>query len=145
MTMLERVAAQPAMRGNLLLVWQPCDLAIHGTRRVDLLGSGDAIVSVRAPGEAHARSARTLLSAAEMHGLLTRLLRDAVWLVRPLREYGLPDEPRPTLELQLALGEPFVRRIAAWNGEWRQGPAAEIADTLDRLFEPAARSSLAQG
>jgi len=32
-----------------------------------------------------------------------------------------------------ALGEPFVRRVALWNGEWRQGPASQLADLLDRL------------
>jgi hypothetical protein len=53
--------------------------------------------------------------------------------LRPLRPQGLPDEPRPALELQLALGENFTRRIAMWNGEWRQGPAFRLADILDRL------------
>lgn len=144
-TMLERLADQPEMRGNFLLVWQPCDLAIHGTRRVDVLGSGDTIVSIRPPGATIAATTRTMLTSAEMQGLLLHLRREAVHLIEPMREHGLPDEPRPTLEVQLALGDPFIRRIAAWNGEWRQGPAASLADYLDRLFDPAKRSSLAQG
>jgi hypothetical protein len=56
-----------------------------------------------------------------------------MWLLRPLRKVGFPDEPRPALEVQLALGEPYTRRVAMWNGEWRQGPGFRIADMLDRL------------
>lgn len=142
-SMLEQLADQPEMRGNFLLVWQPCDLAIHGTRRVDILGSGDAIISIRPPSSSMATTTRTMLTPAEMHGLLLRLRRDAVFLMEPMRELGLPDEPRPTLEIQLAIGEPFARRIAAWNGEWRQGPLASLTDYLDRLFDPHQRASLA--
>lgn len=142
-TALGQVAEQPAMRGNFLLVWQPYDLPIHGTRRVDLLGSGEAIVSIRPPGAPHATTSRTALTPSEMQGLLTALRQEGIWLFEPLRKVGLPDEPRPTLEIQLALGEPFVRRIGAWNGEWRQGPAAAVADYLDRMFDPTSRPSLA--
>ena len=77
-----------------------------------------------------------------MQALLEALSYSGVWLLRPLRANGLPDEPRPALEIQLALGETFTRKISMWNGEWRQGPGFRTADLLDRLAAAVRSGSL---
>ncbi len=133
--MLDRVIAQPDQRGNFLLSWTAVDSAVHGTRRLQLLGSGERIVVNRAPGEPTSTTKRLSLGSMPMQSVVEALRYSAVWLLRPLREQGLPDEPRPSLEVQLALGDPFVRSVAMWNGEWRLGPAAPLASLLDRLAD----------
>ncbi len=132
-TALTQLVEQPDRRGNFVLSWSPYDSPIHGGLRMELFGNGDRIVVVRPPGQAVPSTRRTLLGPMLMLSMLEALLMSGVWLLRPLRVQGLPDEPRPALELQLALGENFSRRISMWNGEWRQGPAAHLADILDRL------------
>lgn len=143
-TMLERIVAQPDQRGNFLLSWTAVDSPVHGTRRLQLLGSGERIVVHRAPGETTPTTRRLALGAMPMQAVVEALRYSAVWLLRPLREQGLPDEPRPALEVQLALGDPFVRTVAMWNGEWRLGPASALASLLDRLADtsPQGQSSL---
>jgi hypothetical protein len=101
--------------------------------RMELFGNGDRIVVVRPPGQAVPSTRRTLLGPGHMQGMLDALRYSGVWLLRPLRTQGLPDEPKPALEIQLALGEQYTRKIALWNGEWRQGPAFRFVDLLDRL------------
>lgn len=64
---------------------------------------------------------------------------------RPLREQGLPDEPRPVFEVQLGMGAPFCRQVSMWNGEWRRGPASNLADLLDRLASDHIGESLLPG
>ena len=140
--MLERIIEQPDSRGNFLLTWTSVDSEIHGTRRLQILGNGDRVVTGRPPGSPTLSTRRSKLSMMHMQTLVQALRYAAVWLLRPLREHGLPDEPRPNLEIQLALGEPFVRNIAMWNGEWRLGPAASLADLLDRLSQDALPDSI---
>jgi len=135
LTMLERVIEQPDSRGNFLLTWTAVDSEIHGTRRLQVFGNGERIVSGRVPGGTVATTRRSNLNRMQMQTLMEALRYGAVWLLRPLREHGLPDEPRPTLEVQLALGDPFTRRVGMWNGEWRLGPASQLADLLDRLSQ----------
>jgi len=132
-TMLDRIIDQPDQRGNFLLSWTGVDSAIHGTRRIEVLGRGERITTIRPPGEPSPTTNRGALPQAQITTLATALRDAMVWLLRPLRTSGLPDEPRPSLEIQLALGDPFARRIAMWNGEWRQGPASPLAALLDRL------------
>jgi len=132
-TMLGELIDQPDRRGNFLLSWTPFDSPVHGERRLQIFGSGDAVVVSRGPNETVPTTRRIRLNAMHMRALLEALRYSAVWLLAPLRERGMPDEPRPALEVRLGLGEAFVRQIAAWNGEWRQGPGAHIADLLDRL------------
>ena len=141
---LDRVIKQPDSRGNFLLSWTATDSAVHGTRRLQLLGSGERIVTIRAPGQTIARTQRYSLTSMQMHTVAEALRYAAVWLLRPLRAAGLPDEPRPTLEVQLALGDPFVHSVAMWNGEWRMGPGSALADLLDRLSEvdPSRKSAI---
>lgn len=132
-TMLGELIEQPDRRGNFLLSWTPYDSPIHGELRLQIFGSGDAVVVSRGPNENVPTTRRIRLNAMQMLALLEALRYSAVWLLGPLRERGMPDEPRPALEVRLGLGDAFVRQIAAWNGEWRQGPSAQLADLLDRL------------
>ncbi len=132
-TALEQIVHQPDRRGNLVLSWTPYDSPVHGSCRMEIFGNGDRIVVVRPAGDTVPSTRRTLLGAMQMQTLLESLVFSGVWLLAPLRAQGLPDEPRPALELQLAIGEPFTRRIAMWNGEWRHGPSFRLADLLDRL------------
>jgi hypothetical protein len=141
-SMLERVLAQPDQRGNFLLTWTAVDSDIHGARRLQIFGNGERIVTTRLPGASVANTRRSYLGASQMQTVVESLRDAAVWLLRPLRERGLPDEPRPTLEVQLALGEPFTRNVALWNGEWRLGPASTLADLLDRLSQSASPDSM---
>lgn len=133
MTMLDELIHQPDRRGNFVMTWTAYDSPIHGSSRMEVFGNGDRIVVLRPPGAQVPSTRRTLLSPMHMQALLETLRYGGVWLLRPLRSAGIPDEPRPALEVQLALGEPYTRRIAMWNGEWRQGPGFRIADLLDRL------------
>ncbi len=132
-TELGQLVEQPDRRGNFVLSWSAYDSPVHGALRMEIFGNGDRIVVVRPPGQAVPATRRTSLGAMHMKALLESLALSGAWLLRPLRAQGLPDEPRPALEIQLALGETFTRRIAMWNGEWRQGPAFRLADMLDRL------------
>lgn len=138
-TALQQLLDQPDRRGNFVLSWSPYDSPVHGALRMEIFGNGDRIVVVRPPGQAVPSTRRTLLGPMHMRGMLEALLLSGVWLMRPLRAQGLPDEPRPALELQLQLGEPYMRKISMWNGEWRQGPAFRVADILDRLASGASR------
>ena len=72
---------------------------------------------------------------------LESLRYGTVWLLGPLRDTGLPDEPRPALEIQLALGAPFHRHVLMWNAEWQWGPAAHLAELLNRLAADGSRES----
>ncbi|MBX3250459.1 MAG: hypothetical protein KF901_25005 [Myxococcales bacterium] len=141
-TLLERVIEQPDQRGNFMLAWTAVDSAVHGTRRLQVFGNGERIVSGRLPGASQGHTRRSYLPLAQMQVLVEALRDAAVWTLRPLREIGMPDEPRPGLEVQLALGEPFSRNVALWNGEWRLGPAASLAELLDRLSESAPPDSM---
>jgi hypothetical protein len=132
-TALEAIIAQPDRRGNFVLSWTAYDSPVHGSSRMEIFGNGDRIVVVRPAGQNVPSTRRTLLGPMHMNALLETLLYSGVWLMRPLRAVGMPDEPRPALELQLALGEPYIRKISMWNGEWRQGPGFRMADLLDRL------------
>jgi len=136
--MLDRVIEQPDQRGNFLLTWTSMDSDIHGLRRLQLFGNGERIVTSRSPGAVVVSTRRSTLGPRQLRAVGEALRYAAIWLLGPLREMGLPDEPRPALEVQLALGEPFAKRIAMWNGEWRLGPARPLADLLDRLAEEAA-------
>lgn len=141
-TTLGRIIDEPASRGNFLLSWTACDSEIHGTRRLQVFGNGERVVTGRAPSHPMALTRRSMLQPMQMQALVESLRYGAIWLLRPLRGVGLPDEPRPSLEVQLALGGPFGRHVAMWNGEWRNGPAATLADLLDRLSLEAAPDSM---
>ena len=132
-TMLDRVIDQPDQRGNFLLTWTGVNSEVHGTRRIEVLGRGERLTTIRRPGDPSPTTNRGTLPQAQVTAIATALRDSMVWLLRPLRQCGLPDEPRPSLEVQLGLGEPFARRVAMWNGEWRQGPAHSLAALLDRL------------
>ena len=134
-TMLDRVIEQADQRGNFLLSWTAVDSPVHGTRRLEVLGRGERLITLRLPSDPAPTTRRSTLSPPQMQGLVTAIRDAAVWLLQPLRAEALPDEPRPSLEIQLALGAPFQRRIAMWNGEWRQGPAGPLAELLDRLSQ----------
>lgn len=142
LTRLERVIEQPDQRGNFLLTWTSVDSEIHGTRRLQIFGNGERVVTGRLPGGSMATTRRSTLNGMQVTAVCQALLFAEVWLLRELREAGLPDEPRPTLEVQLALGEPFSRYIAMWNGEWRLGPASQLADLLDRLSRDASPDTM---
>lgn len=141
-TMLEELVHQPDRRGNLVITWTPYDSPVHGSMRMEVFGNGDRIVVVRPAGQSVPSTRRTLLGAMPMQTLLESLAYSGVWLHRPLRAQPLPDEPKPALEIQLALGEPFTRKIAMWNGEWRHGPGFRLADLLDRLATAVSPASL---
>ncbi|MFO0714875.1 MAG: hypothetical protein U0353_33855 [Sandaracinus sp.] len=130
---LDMLVQQPDRRGNFVLSWTAYDSPVHGSSRMEIFGNGDRIVVVRPAGAAVPSTRRTMLSPMHMQALFESLRFSGVWLLRPLRREGLPDEPRPALEVQLQLGEPFTRRVGMWNGEWRQGPGFRLADLLDRL------------
>jgi hypothetical protein len=132
-TALEQLIHQPDRRGNFVLSWTAYDSPVHGSSRMEIFGNGDRIVVVRPAGQSVPSTRRTQLGPMHMHGLLENLLMSGVWLLRPLRALGMPDEPRPALELSLEIGETYTRKIALWNGEWRQGPGFRVADMLDRL------------
>jgi len=136
-TALDRAIVDPASRGNLLLTFTACDSDVHGTRRLQILGDGERITSGRAPYGEHLGSRRSTLSLGKMQALLESLRYAAIWLARPLRETGIVDEPRPELEVQLALGEPFIRRVSLFQGEWRSGPASMLFDLLERMWREA--------
>jgi hypothetical protein len=143
--MLDELVRQPDRRGNLVLSWTPYDSPVHGSLRMEIFGNGDRIVVVRPVGASVPSTRRTMLTPMHMQALLESLRYSGAWLLRPLRREGLPDEPRPALEVQLALGEPFTRRVAMWNGEWRQGPGFRLADLLDRLAAQVRPDSLPPG
>ncbi len=132
-TMLERIVQEPASRGNLLVSWTGVDSAIHGLRRVQIFGNGERIVTSRDPGSEFSRTRRTMLRPHEMQALVEAIRSSAIWLAGPLREQGLPDEPRPSFEVQLGIGGPFTRQVSMWNGEWRRGPSSNLAELMDRL------------
>lgn len=142
-TTLEQLVHQPDRRGNLVVTWTPHDSPVHGSMRMEIFGNGDRIVVVRPAGQSVPSTRRTLMGRMQMQTLLEALVWSGVWLLRPVREQGLPDEPRPALEVQLALGDPFTRNVAMWNGEWRHGPAFRLADLLDRLAAAVRPDSLA--
>lgn len=139
---LDQMIQQPDRRGNFVLSWTAYDSPIHGSMRMEIFGNGDRIVVVRPAGAAVPSTRRTMLSPMHMQALLESLRFSGAWLLRALRREGLPDEPRPALEVQLQLGEPFTRRVAMWNGEWRQGPGFRLADLLDRLAAQVSPQSL---
>jgi hypothetical protein len=141
-TALDTLIQQPDRRGNFVLSWTAYDSAVHGSSRMEIFGNGDRIVVVRPATSSVPTTRRTMLSPMHLQALLECLRFSGVWLLRPLRREGLPDEPRPALEVQLALGEPFTRRIALWNGEWRQGPGFRLADLLERLAAQVLPESL---
>lgn len=140
-TMLDRLIDQPDMRGNFLLSFTAVDSPVHGHRRMEVVGNGERLVSSRPAGSPMGSTRRSMLSAGQMRSVLEMLKSTPVWLLEPLRESGLPDEPLPSLEVQLALGDPFSRRVAMWNGEWRLGPGAPLFDFLDRIASEGARES----
>lgn len=140
-TMLDRLIEQPEMRGNFLLSFTAVDSPVHGHRRLEILGNGERLVSSRSAGATMGSTRRSMLSSGQMRAVLEALRAAPAWLLMPLREAGLPDEPMPTLEVQLALGEPFSRRVAMWNGEWRMGPGAPLFDLLERLANEGGRES----
>lgn len=144
-TMLERIVQEPGTRGNLLVGWTGVDSAIHGLRRVQIFGNGERIVTSREPSETFNRTRRTMLRPHEMQAVVEAIRSSAVWLAVPLREQGLPDEPRPVFEVQLGMGAPFCRQVSMWNGEWRHGPASNLADLLDRLASDHIGESLPPG
>src|SRR5262249_37202123 len=111
-TALDELVAMPDRRGNFALSWTPYDSPLHGSRHMDVFAGGERIVVSRARGETVPASRRTMLPAAHVQALLDSLRWSAAWLLVPLRAAGLPDEPRPALSVKLALGEPFVRRVA---------------------------------
>lgn len=131
--MLDRLVRERDARGNFVLSWTPYDSAIHGTRRLEVFGDRERVVTDRSPADDVPRTRRTQITELQLDGLMQALRLSGVWLLRPLRPRGLPDEPRPTLEVQLGLGEPYSHEVAMWNGQWRQGPASHLADLLDRL------------
>lgn len=139
---LDALVRQPDRRGNFVLSWTAYDSPVHGSMRMEIFGNGDRIVVVRPAGATVPSTRRTMLSPMHMQALFESLRFSGVWLLRPLRRDGLPDEPRPALEVQLDLGEPFTRRVAMWNGEWRQGPGFRLADLLDRLAAQVRPESL---
>ena len=141
-TMLSRLVHEPDIRGNFLVSFTAWESELHGARRVQLFGNGERIVTSRAPGQLVTTTRRTTITEMQIKGLLESLGYAAVWLLRPLRQVGMPDEPRPSLEVQLALGDPFRRQVIMWNGEWRQGPSAQLAALLDRLAEDAGAESM---
>ncbi len=141
--MLERLVREPDVRGNLIVSWTAYESEFHGMRRVQIFGNGERIVTSRGPGQLVPTTRRTTIGEFALRSLLESFGYAAVWLLRPLRRAGIPDEPRPSLEIQLALGEPFRRQIIMWNGEWRQGPAAQLADLLDRLSDDTGDGSIA--
>jgi hypothetical protein len=141
-TMLDELIRQPDRRGNLVLSWTAYDSPVHGSSRMEVFGNGDRIVVVRPAGATVPSTRRTMLTPMHMQALLESIRYSGMWLLRPLRREGLPDEPRPALEVQLALGEQFTRRVAMWNGEWRQGPGFRLADLLDRLAAQVRPESL---
>jgi hypothetical protein len=131
---LDELIASPEARESFVLSWAPHDSLVHGARRLEIFGDGTALVTRRLPGEASVPTTRkTRLDEGQLTALLSSLRYAAVWLLRPLRERGMPDEPRPALEVQLTVGDPFARRVTMWNGEWREGPARHLADLLDRV------------
>ncbi len=140
-TMLDRLIEQPEMRGNFLLSFTAMDSEVHGHRRMEILGNGERIVSSRAASAPMGTTRRTMLSSAQMRAILEALRAAPVWLLEPMREAGLPDEPMPSLDVQLALGDTFSRRIVMWNGEWRLGPGAALFDFLDAFSLEAPRES----
>jgi hypothetical protein len=140
-TMLDEIVHQPDRRGNFVLTWSPYDSPVHGSMTVELFGNGDRIVVVRPEGHAVPSTRRTQMGTMPMQTLFEALSYSGVWLLRPVRTIGLPDEPKPTLELQLALGEQYTRKIAMWNGEWRHGPAQRLVALLDRLGTAVAPAS----
>lgn len=141
-TTLDRLENDDTSRGNFLLTWTAFDSPIHGNRQLQVLGKGQCIVTSRAAGAAVTSTKRAMLSPMQMKQLLVSLRYAAVWLLRPLRKQGMPDEPCPSLEIQLALGEPYARQIGMWNGEWRHGPGSQLADLLDRLCTVVASDSV---
>jgi hypothetical protein len=142
LTALDVLIQQPDRCGNFVLSWTAYDSPVHGSSRMEIFGNGDRIVVVRPAGASVPSTRRTMLSPMHLQALLESLRFSGVWLLRPLRRDGLPDEPRPALEVQLELGEPFTRRVAMWNGEWRQGPGFRLADLLDRLAAQVRPESL---
>jgi hypothetical protein len=142
LTMLSRLVHEPDIRGNFLVSFTAWESDLHGLRRVQIFGDGGRIVTVRAPGQLVATTRRTFISEMQLKALLESLGYAAIWLLRPLRTAGMPDEPRPSLEVQLALGDPFRRQVSMWNGEWRHGPAAQLADLLDRLADDTSSEGL---
>ena len=141
-TMLDQLANQPDARGNFVLAYTGVDSAIHGLRRVQLFGNGERIVSRRDPGSEFLKTRRTMLKDHEMRAVLDALRYAPVWLLRPLREHGFPDEPRPTLEVQLGMGGPFERHVAMWQGEWRLGPGRNLVDLMDLISQDQAAPSI---
>jgi hypothetical protein len=138
---LEQLAKHPERRGHFRLSWSAYDSPIHGANRLEVLGSGDRIVTSRPPGSAVPSTRRTQLAPHHLTVLLEALVASGPWLLRPLRPQGSPDEPRPSLEIQLDSDERLTRKLAMWNGEWRQGPASRLASLLDQLAATARHDS----
>ena len=118
-----------------MLAWSAYDSPIHGSRRVELVGNGQRIITLRASHDEVPQLSRSALSEGQVRVVLEALRGAAVWNLSALRQRALPDEPRPVLDVQLALGKQFHRQIAMLNGEWRQGPGAYLANLLDRLAD----------
>jgi hypothetical protein len=137
--MLDRLLDDPSARGDLTITWTAHDSPVHGMRRVQIFGDGQRIVTSRTPDMAASRAAADHLHGDALQQVLQALRFAAVWLLRPLRDTGAPDEPRPRLEVHLAQGAPFARSVEMLNGEWRMGPPNRLADLLDRLCTQAPR------
>lgn len=140
-TQLDQLIHQPEARGNFFLAWTAFDSPIHGSRRVELMGNGQGVITTRGTSDQFPHVSKSTLSEGHVRIVLEALRGAAVWSLLPLRQRALPDEPRPTLDVRLALGKQFHRQVALLNGEWRNGPAAFLANLLDRLADPQASIS----
>ncbi len=132
-TALEDLIAQPDRRGNFAVTWVPYDLAIHGRMSLDIARDAERIVHAQSPGGGPSVVRRARLKPMQVQALLDTLAHSGVWLLRPLRTMGIPDEPRPSLRVQLDLAGGSTRHIEMWNGEWRHGPGFRLAGLLDRI------------
>lgn len=140
-TQLEQLIHQPEARGNFMLSWTAYDSPIHGSRRVELMGNGQRVITTRGTSDDFASVSRSTLGETHVRTVLEALRGAAVWSLVPLRQRALPDEPRPSLDVRVALGKQFHRQVALLNGEWRNGPSAFLANLLDRLSDPRASTS----
>lgn len=137
-TQLEQIIHQPEARGNFFLAWTAYESPVHGSRRVELMGNGQRIITTRATLDELPQVSRSSLTESQVRMVLEALRGAAMWSLAPLRQRALPDEPKPALDVRLALGKQFHRQVALLNGEWRHGPSAFLAHLMDRLADERA-------
>jgi hypothetical protein len=136
---LEGLIAQAELRGEFVLTWTANQVPGAPQCRMQIYGNGYRVVTQTMAGEQPVE-ARSSLDVNQMNVVMESLRHGAVWLLRPTRDQGQPDEGKPTLAVRLGAAPGLDVSITLWNAEWRAGPSYYLVDLLDKLMAEGAQA-----